>query len=362
VTIGTDVQNIPGNLFAGHNSINTVNYNAINCTSAGSNENGRPFNGCTNITNVNIGEGVQIIPPYLFCGCSRLISIRIPDATTEIGRFAFASCTSLSSAIIGNGTTKIGEYSFNNCLRLTSVILGENIFSIEKHAFENCGIIGELVLPQSVTTIGYEGFKDCFGINKITCLGRVAPVLETDYYYPDVFAGVDSNISINIPCGSTNMYAGRWARFHNFHEMPFVFYAISENNNKGTVTIEQQPSCADPYAVIRATPKPGYHFDHWSDGNTSNPYSYTATGSTTLIGYFGRNAGIEDVESDDYRIVTENGSIKVLGVENMNVIIYDMMGRCVAMANTGASIAVPNSGVYMVKVGNLPIKKVVMLK
>ena len=176
------------------------------------------------------------------------------------------------------------------------------------------------------------------------------------------FEGVDSNITVNIPCGSTNLYAGRWPQFHNFNEIPFLFNAISENINRGTVTVEQEPTCDNPYAVIRATPRAGYHFDHWSDGSTENPYSYTATGSVTLIGYFAGDVGIDIADSGDINVVVAEGRITVEGAEGETVRIYDMMGRMVASVTTGTAVRVPDSGVYLVKVGEAAAKKVIVLR
>lgn len=41
--------------------------------------------------------------------------------------------------------------------------------------------------------------------------------------------------------------------------------------------------------IIAATANYGYHFDHWSDGDTSNPRVITVRGDTTLTAFFGRN-------------------------------------------------------------------------
>lgn len=42
-------------------------------------------------------------------------------------------------------------------------------------------------------------------------------------------------------------------------------------------------------ATITATPNTGYHFTNWSDGNTSNPRSFTVTGDVSLTAYFSIN-------------------------------------------------------------------------
>ena len=63
--------------------------------------------------------------------------------------------------------------------------------------------------------------------------------------------------------------------------------------------------------------------------------------------------GIGDVETLDYGLWVMDGRIHVSGVDGMAVRVYDMMGRNVR------NEALP-VGVYMVKVGNLPARKVVV--
>ena len=317
---------------------------------------GGAFRDCNRLSSITIPNSIISIGDYAFSGCSGLPSINLPNSVTSIGGGAFQGCDQLSSIIIPSPVSRIENETFSGCLRLMSVSLSENITKIGYNAFYNCGIIGELVIPQSVTEIGDWGFGGCYGITEITCLGRVAPMLGYR-----AFEGVDSNITVNIPCGSANLYAGRWPQFHEFNGIPFLFNAISENINRGTVTVEQEPTCDNPYAVIRATPRAGYHFDHWSDGSTDNPYSYTATGSVTLIGYFVGDVGLEEADGNTIKVLVSEGRITVESSEEKQVRVYDVMGRVVATTTTGKTVAVPRNGVYLVKVGDAAAKKIVVL-
>ena len=264
----------------------------------------------------------------------------------------------MTSATFGDGLATIGSEAFSQCTRLTSVSFGEGIATIGNDAFNSCGIIGELVIPQSLISIGNRGFNACYGITEITCLGRVAPTLGED-----AFEGVDTSITVNIPCGTTNLYAGRWAYFHNFNEVPFLFNVESADITQGTVAMLQEPSCEDPVAIVEATPRSGYRFDHWSDGSTQNPYTYTAMGSLTLTAYFASTSseGIGDIMADGIRVYSRNGYIVVEGIAT-RVRVYDIMGRLVAnIAGNTANVPVP-AGVYLVKVDQQPARKVVVIK
>lgn len=227
------------------------------------------------------------------------------------------------------------------------------------NAFKGCSGLTSVTIPDSVTSIYDGAFAGCSGLTEIHFLNPVAPQLVTVEYFPDPFYGVPSTIPVYIPCGSSMSYYSRWSYFSNFvEEEGFTFTATSANEQQGTVQILTMPTCTSPQAVVYATANSGYHFDHWSDGSTSNPYSLTVTDDLDLIGYFVSDSGTEgipDVDNDCFRIYSDNGCIVIEGAEGETTSIYDMMGRNIPNANLPA-------GVYMVKIGNHPARRVVVIR
>ena len=67
---------------------------------------------CTNLTEIEILDGVISIDSYAFYGCSGLTSITIPDSVTSIDGYAFYGCSSLTSITIPDGVTSIDGYAF----------------------------------------------------------------------------------------------------------------------------------------------------------------------------------------------------------------------------------------------------------
>lgn len=371
MTIPNTVRSIGNNAFYGCISLPNITIpNAVETIGNSA------FSGCSGATSLSLGSSLETIGSSAFSGCTSLITLSIPASVTSIGSSAFYHCTGLTSATLGDNVTSIGSSAFNGCTRLTSIQFGESIETIGAGAFRECGIIGELMIPQSVITIGERAFRECYGITEITCLGRVAPVIDNDEEYGDAtFYGVSKDIVVNIPCESYNLYAGRWSYFHNFSESAFLFHAVTEDPLKGTVTVTEAPTCASPVATIVATPRNGYRFDHWSDGSTDNPYLYTVTGSMTLTAYFspaGGNNGIDDVEAtDNLKIYTRGNKIVIESTEAINhshnqaITVYDVMGRVIKQtAGSGqqAAVEIPvtSAGVYMVKVGDQPSRKVIV--
>ena len=116
--------------------------------------------------------------------------------------------------------------------------------------------------------------------------------------------------------------------------------------------------------IVTATPREGYRFVSWSDENTDNPRTLTVNSDTELRAFFMRdNSVVGDVVSNEISVYASNGHIVVLGAEDMEVGVYDVMGREVLRANgTASSTFVLPQGVYIVKVGDQPARKVVVLK
>ena len=58
------------------------------------------FKGCTNLTTVNIADGVEYIEAGAFNGCTALTDITIPESVGYIKTGAFKDCNALTSVTI----------------------------------------------------------------------------------------------------------------------------------------------------------------------------------------------------------------------------------------------------------------------
>ena len=123
--------------------------------------------------------------------------------------------------------------------------------------------------------------------------------------------------------------------------------------------------------VIKAMPNLGYRFERWHDDDTNNPRTIVVTTNATYIAYFKRNASnsIESVESIPVKIYLCKRNIVLEGAKEMPVMLYDATGRLLAtrrseetLGSTPVQFNVPVSGTYLVRVGNLPAKKVVVIR
>ena len=359
------------------------------------------FSGCTGLNSITIPNSVISIGERAFRGCTGLTSITIPNSVNNIGwalfedcgnlatvyfnadsclsesselsddgiRYCinnhynpfFAGCSSLTNIFFGNNVKYIPEFFCFGLSGLTSVVLPDSLRVVGDWAFYDCSVLTSITLGRNVATIGCAAFCNCTNLTEIHSLNPIAPQLGTytlDGQIYEAFHNVPSTIPVHIPCGSSNSYYSRWNYFSNFiEEEGFTFTATSDNEQQGTVQILTMPTCTSPQAVVYATAISGYHFDYWSDGSTSNPYSLTVTDDLNLVAFFAADGsdGIGDIDADGIRIYAADGCIVVEGTDGEAVTVYDMTGRNVCNDD------LPN-GIYMVKVGNHLARKVVVIR
>lgn len=307
ITIPNSVTAIGMAAFAGCNNLtsmvvengNTVYDSRNNCNAIIETETNTLINSCKNTT---IPNSVTSIGIGAFYECNGLTSITIPNSVTSIGESSFYNCIDLTSVNIGSSVTTIGRSAFNNT-GLTSITIPNSTTHIGNYAFCNCHGLTSVTIGNSVYSIGEYAFLYCDSIMEIHSLNNVAPTVGS-YAFEDV----TSTIPIYIPCGSTSSYTSSygWSYFSNFIE------------DCGPNGIDDKTSATDNIKI------------------------YTR-GNTIVIDYSGQQAA-------DSR---------------QSVVVYDIMGRVIKQAADGcqqAAVEIPvtSAGVYMVKVGERPSRKVVV--
>ena len=354
LTIGNSVTSIGDYTFYGCNSLTSLTIpNSV--TSIGD----YAFCDCDSLTSLTIGNSVTSIGDWAFGDCNRLISLTIPNSVTSIGDWAFYYCNSLTSLTIGNSVTSIGIAAFVGCYSLTTLTIPNSVTTIGHIAFSNCLNLTSLTIGNSVTSIGDEAFCVSYGLTEINCLSATAPTLGENVF--------DGGIPVNIPCGSLDSYQSEWSYyFSNFNEVfTYTIDVHSSDEAMGNSSITMMPDCDNQNtAVVEATANAGYHFDHWSDGSTENPYTVHLTGDTTLIAYFAVNTGINDMDDSGIRVYAKDHQIHIDAAVGEAVNVYTIDGRTIATlpkATEHVTIPVTTAGVFLVKIGSHPARKVVVI-
>ena len=418
VNISTGITTISGGTFMGCTGLTSVSIpNGVECIGEKNMYSGRgAFEGCTSLASVTIPSSVTFIGVYAFEGCKGLASVNIPGSVDTIGQEAFAGCTGLAPvsipdsvtfigydafslvksifyhgsatgspwgalslngeidgdfvftdstktylvAYVGNGgsvtipstvdtigvsafyecdgltsvtipnsVTSIGWSAFQGCTGLTSVTIPNSVTSIEGGAFRGCTSLTSINFPGSITYIGPNAFDSCINLSSVYSYATVPPSINV---YSS-FRFVSKTIPLFVPCEAVSEYSSSaWSTiFYNIYCFPFpdtVFVSVHD-----TIYIEDIVYIHDTI----------YIYD------------------TVYI----TQEGIGDVEAISAKIYQRDGQIVVEGANGNTVLFYDVNGRMLATKRDEYAplrFDAPVSGTYMIKIGNHPARKMVVVR
>ena len=299
------------------------------------------FRGCTGLTSVTIPNSVTSIGYEAFCRCTGLTSVTIPPySVTSIGPRVFYNCSGLTSVTIPNSVTSIGVESFYHCTGLTSVTIPSSITRIYDSAFEGCSGLTSITIPNGVTSIGNSAFRDCTGLTSVTIHNRF-PLTSIGSF---AFYGCSGLTSFTMG-GVTSI--GDYA----LGDCTGLRNIISKTGYPPTAsnyTFENVP----PSCKLTVPCGSLHSYQSTSPWNTQFP----------LMEEDCNPDGIDDAEIGDVMVYAANGMIYISSTLPTETTIFDITGHQVATFTAeAASIPLP-AGVYLVKIGAYPARKVVVIR
>lgn len=265
----------------GENAFNNVRHIEYHGTALGAPWGALSMNGITDGIFVYYDENMSKIKMYI----GNYDTISIPSTVQIIGDSAFAGCMDLSSVTIPYGVDSICDDAFAYCYNLSSIIIPNTVSYIGHRAFYFSGLLS-VILGEGVTYIGDSAFSQCFHLSMVNSRATIAPTLHNNNANNCVFQ--PGYPIVNIPCGSITSYSTKWTGFSTFEAFRegIDLTALSSDSIMGVVDVIGEPTCESPIASLQATANTGYHFTHWSDGTSLNPYVLTVICDTTIIAYF----------------------------------------------------------------------------
>lgn len=329
------------------------------------------FDGCSGLSSVSIPNTVTSIGDFSFRNCSGLTSVTIGTGVTSIGKQAFRSCGSLTSVVFNAiNCTSVGDYYDNDehvqyttafcyCPNITSVTFGNNVQYIPS-VFREMTNLTSITIPNSVTSIGSCAFYGCTGLSSIVIPDNVTSIyssafygctsLDTIYMMPTtppalyhiaVFSNnASGRVFILNGCSYNNYYFNNFSSSENYWYYyrsslrdPIIDISIllsSSDTTRGSTDVilgrSNRVVRCDSTVVISATANNGYHFDHWSNGNTTNPDTIALVGDSTVIAYFAPSSyAITGVSCDNVR-GTVTGSDTVGYLDTVTLIAHPNYG------------------------------------
>lgn len=119
-----------------------------------------------------IPEGIEIIgPDVLFVSKNKFLrsnikSVKFPDSLKKIENNAFFRCTDLTDIQFGNGLEYIGKIAFASCRGLEKIVLPDSLRVIESQAFMDCSKLKNVVFNEGLQVIEWSAFYICKNLNE----------------------------------------------------------------------------------------------------------------------------------------------------------------------------------------------------
>ena len=370
------------------------------------------FANCSGLTSVTIPDGVTSIGSHAFSSCSGLTSVTIPNNVTTIGDKAFSGCIGLTSVIIPNSVILIGAGAFQNCFTLNSVTIGNGVTTIFSNAFFDCrslrvmwiksatppflndvsGIcdhIIDLVVPHN-SYYAYTQAGDKYTRHHIFADSAFVTITVNDTAGGYV-AGCANDTVFTYPYPTIEVVATPYDGYHFvrwednttdsirtitniIHDTTLTAYFAIDTHTVvvmpndialGTVTSTDSVIIHGQSCTVEATAYTGYTFACWSNGVTDNPYTFTVMDDIVLTAVFVAQEGIDDVETMNAKVYSNQRQIVVEGAEGNMVTLYDVNGRMLTAKqdhDMPLRFDVPMSGTYLVKIGDHPARKVIVVR
>ncbi|MBR3945571.1 MAG: leucine-rich repeat protein, partial [Bacteroidales bacterium] len=147
---------------------------------------------------------------------------------------------------------------------------------------------------------------------------------------------------------------------------PYTYIITANSNNPAMGGVSGGGAYAyGETATLTARAYEGYHFVRWDDGNANATREVLVQSDESYMAIFAQGNdenGIDEVHYADLKIYSVDGQIVVECSETLPVYVYDIVGRHIysgtLLADEPLRINVPNTGVYVVKVGELKAEKV----
>lgn len=274
------------------------------------------FMNCDRLVTVNINDHATAIGAHAFSNCPRLVNLNCTgNDVASIDGNAFYNCPWLVNVSLSNSITSIGDNAFAGAYRMLNTKLPASLTYIGSNAFKGCSsIAGSVTIPPYVSEIGQSAFE---GDSAITAL-RMRPITPP-VIYSNTFNDINPDIPVYVPCGCVLFYfvTNYWENFTDIKEdQPYDIFLSSNNEVMGDALVADPPTCSNHQAIIRAVANPGFHFLHWSDGNTTNPRVLNLAQDTTLRADFVVNNSWFTIHSCD----TVKGTVSGSGMYTYNAL------------------------------------------
>ncbi len=403
VTIPNMVTSIGGHAFEGcsgltsviiPDSVTTIGWDA--------------FYGCSGLTSLSIGGSVTSIGVGAFSGCSGLTTVTIPSSVTSIGTNAFSGCSGLTSMYCEPTTPPtfdsgyhLGDINYRCPIYVPcgSVSAYQNTAGWENNYSQIQGYVNfnySFVPNNEAFGTVNVGSPQCGDSATVT----VTATPSSDYRFAGWSDGSTDNPRTVELTGDTTVVA-------YFEYNSYTLTVLPNDSTLGSVTGSGTYTYGTEVTVT-ASAAPGNRFDRWDDNTLLASYTFTITANRTLIAVFMPTdtvfvhdttivhdttlvtdtiivtdtlwmtdtvyihdtiyvdqQGIDPAGQNSIMLYAQGGQIVVERAMGEAVRLYDLYGRLIAdRRDTYGQVRfdITATGAYMVKVGDRPARKIVVVR
>ena len=127
--------------------------------------------GLKNLKIIDFSKVYQLrtIPEYCFDGCNNLEEIVIPEGVMEIEYDAFEGCSSLRKIVLPSTLQNMSQLADKGLKNLKIIDFSKvcQLRTIPEYCFAGCNNLEEIVIPEGVMEVEEEAFDDCKKLKRI---------------------------------------------------------------------------------------------------------------------------------------------------------------------------------------------------
>lgn len=295
------------------------------------------FENNTWVRNIDIPSGVTDILDNCFNGC-QMTKIALPTHLKSIGRKAFSENDRLARVTMPQTLLSMGQGAFEHCYALTAIVIPDSLRIIPKEAFNSCIKLHSITWNNDVEEIGDYAFW------------ALSQMSQTHITNLDLPASLKKVGDCAFGACTNNL---RSVTFHRQVDTlgTAVFESANIQNIRFTGGMPPAIKGNGPLYMIGQIDTIAIcgNLDAWLTN------SYWGQFADKYVEDCNGLEGCNGVTCNSVKIFTNNGQIVIEGAEGETVRIFDITGRSVRNEAL-------HTGVYMVKVGDRPVQKVIVLK
>lgn len=342
---------------------------------------GHAFFGCNGILQVVVSEGIATIGGSAFYGCTSLTQVTLPSTVDSIGHSAFYGCTALADFTVHSpvppvtAATAFGASSVGSCtLHVPCMSMEAYLAAVPWSAFgtvtdEGCQVQIRATANHeergTVTGGGSYASGTSVVLSALPAEGFFfACWNDGDTLNPRIVNAVRDSafVALFFAVRHDTVFSADTVRLVDTIYPTFYRLSVGSSNLSLGVGVGNMVLPAGTQAEIAALPLEGGRFRAWDDGSTDNPRRVTLTGDMTFTALF-ETAAMTVVESG-WQATVSGRRLTVVCEAGETVRLYDASGRQlfahVVPGDGRLALELPAAGVYLVQVGMLPARKVMV--